>query len=185
MQSRKSVYAGVIVLLMLLTVLVAGCTSTSPSASPSVTATPTPAPQNVTLTVFAAASLSDAFNETAANFEVAHPNVLVTLQFAGTQQLRTQIEQGAYADVLASASTTHMNALINEGMVNNSTNTNFTKNKLSVIVPKSNPANITNVSDLSKSGIKLVICAPSVPCGSYTLQLLNKIGKHDGLRSRL
>lgn len=174
MQTRKSVNVGVIVLLMLLTVLVAGCTSTSPTASPTVIATPTPAPQNVTLTVFAAASLSDAFNETAANYEALHPEVKVDIQFAGTQALRTQIEQGAYADVFAAASTTHMNAVIKEGLINNSTNANFTKNKLSVIVPKSNPANITNVSDLSKSGIKLVICAPSVPCGSYTLQLLNK-----------
>jgi molybdate transport system substrate-binding protein len=153
-------------------VLIAGCTTSSPSASP--TANTAPALQNVTLKVFAAASLSDAFNETATQYKVLHPNVDIKFQFAGTQQIRTQVEQGAYADVFAAASTSHMNALISEGFVNNSTVRNFTQNKLALIVPLSNPANISSLSDLSKPGIKLVICAPSVPCGSYTQQLLNK-----------
>ncbi len=173
MQTRKSVYAGVIVLLMLLTVLVAGCTS-SPTASPTVTATPTPVPQNVTLTVFAAASLSGAFNETIADYEALHPNVNIMPQYAGTQVLVTQVQQGASADVFASASTSYMNTLVKGGYMVNSTVANFTENKLALIVPTSNPANISSLSDLNKSGIKIVICAPSVPCGSYTLQVLNK-----------
>ncbi len=173
MQIRKSVYAGVVVLLMLLTVLVAGCTS-SPTASPTVTATPTPAPQNVTLTVFAAASLSSAFNETITQYETAHPNVNIVPQYAGTQVLVTQVQQGAQADVFASASTSYMNTLVKGGYMVNSSVANFTENKLALIVPTNNPANISSLSDLNKSGIKIVICAPSVPCGSYTLQVLNK-----------
>ncbi len=172
MQNKKSAYAGVIVLLTLLTVLVAGCTTTSPAASP--TATATPAPQNVTLTVLAAASLSGAFNETIAQYEALHPNVNIMPTYAGTQVLKTQVENGAPGDVFASASTSYMNALVSEGYMSNSTVANFTENKLALIVPTNNPANISNLTDLSKSGIKIVICAPSVPCGSYTMQLLNK-----------
>lgn len=171
MQNKRFVIASVVIVL-LLSVLVAGCTTTSPTVSP--TAAPTAIPQKTTLTVFAAASLSDAFNETAAAFEANHTGVDVVLQFAGTQQLRTQVEQGAYADVFASASIPHLTALQDEGYVDNATAKNFTKNKLAIIVPKNNPANIASLSDLSKPGVKLVICAASVPCGSYTLQLLNK-----------
>lgn len=172
MYTKRSKYLGIAIILVLMAVMVAGCTTSSPTPSP--TTSVTPAPQNVTLKVFAAASLSDAFNETAAQYKVLHPNVDIQFQFAGTQQIRTQVEQGAYADVFAAASTSHMNALVNEGFVNNSTVKNFTQNKLALIVPLSNPANISSLSDLNRSGIKLVICAPSVPCGSYTLQLLNK-----------
>lgn len=172
MRYDKSMYAGIVLILILLSVLIAGCTSGSPAASPTPTATP--APQKTQLTVFAAASLSDAFNETAAAYEANHTSVHVVLQFAGTQQLKTQVEQGAYADVFASASASYMTTLKNEGYVNNSTVANFTKNKLAIIVPKGNPANITGISDLAKPGVKLVICAPSVPCGNYTLQVLNK-----------
>jgi molybdate transport system substrate-binding protein len=128
----------------------------------------------VTLTVFAAASLSGAFNETIADYEALHPNVNIVPQYAGTQVLVTQVQQGASADVFASASTSYMKTLVNGGFMANSTVANFTENKLALIVPTSNPANISSLSDLNKSGIKIVICAPSVPCGSYTLQVLNK-----------
>jgi molybdate transport system substrate-binding protein len=173
MHTKKSVYAGVVVLLMLLTVLVAGCTS-SPTASPTVTATPTAVPQNVTLTVFAAASLSGAFNETIADYEALHPNVNIMPTYAGTQVLVTQVQNGAPGDVFASASTSYMNTLVKGGYMVNSSVANFTENKLALIVPTNNPANISGLSDLNKSGVKIVICAPSVPCGSYTLQVLNK-----------
>lgn len=159
---------------MLLTVLVAGCTSTSPVASPTATVAPTAAPQNVTLTVFAAASLSGAFNETIAQYETLHPNVNIVSQYAGTQVLVTQVQQGATPDVFASASTSYMNTLVKGGYMVNSTVANFTENKLALIVPTNNPANISSLSDLNKTGIKVVICAPTVPCGSYTLQVLNK-----------
>ncbi len=170
MTNTRTLYAGILVILSL-SVLVAGCT-TSPSASPTPAATA--ALQKTQLTVFAAASLSDAFNETAAAYEARHPGVDVQFNFAGTQLLKTQVEQGAAADVFASASAAYMTALKNEGYVNNSTAANFTKNKLAIIVPKSNPANITGMSGLAKPGVKLVVCGPSVPCGGYTLQVLNK-----------
>ena len=157
----------------LLAVLVAGCTSPTPTAAP--TAAPTTAPvQKTDLTVFAAASLKDAFNEAEVNFEAAHQDVNVVYNFDGSQALRTQIEQGATADVFASASTSHMNALKNQSLMNNSTIANFANNKLAIIVPKDNPSNITSMSDLAKPGVKIVIGNKDVPVGSYTLQILDK-----------
>src|SRR5208337_1570169 len=172
MYNKRSAYIGVAILLILLTVVIAGCTSSSPSASPTPVAT---APvQQTTLTVFAAASLSDAFNETAAAYEAQHPGVKIVYNFAGTQALVSQVELGASADVFASASPKYMTQLSGEGYINNSTIVNFTNNSLAIIVPVSNPANIVNVTDLAKPGVKIDVGAASVPCGSYTLQLLNK-----------
>ena len=178
MTDRKPVYIASIIILiaLLIAVLVAGCTTPTPTAQ---TATPTVAPtqapvQKTDLTVFAAASLKDAFNETEASFEAIHQDVNVVYNFDGSQALRTQIEQGATADVFASASTSHMNALKNQSLMNNSTITNFANNKLAIIVPKDNPAGITSMSDLSKPGVKIVIGNKDVPVGSYTLQILDK-----------
>jgi molybdate transport system substrate-binding protein len=130
------------------------------------------------VTVFAAASLSGAFNETKAAYEAQHKDVNVVFNFDGSQNLRTQIEQGAKADVFASASTSHMNALKNGSYVNNSTISNFANNKLAVIVPKDNKANITSLSDLSKAGVKIVIGNKDVPVGGYALQIIDKMGNN-------
>ncbi len=89
--------------------------------------------------------------------------------------LQTQIENGAYADIFASASNTQMNALKSKGYMNNSTVNVFAQNKLEVIIPKGNPAYITTMSDLAKQGVKLVIGTQSVPVGNYTLQVLAKM----------
>ncbi len=74
----------------------------------------------------------------------------VAFNFDGSQALRTQLENGAYADVFASANMKQMNAVKNEGLMNNSSIVIFTRNKLSIIVPKDNPAKIVNLSDLAK-----------------------------------
>ena len=74
-----------------------------------------------------------------------------------------------------------MNTLVKGGYMVNSSVANFTENKLALIVPTNNPANISSLSDLNKSGIKIVICAPSVPCGSYTLQVLNKTANNSAM----
>jgi molybdate transport system substrate-binding protein len=177
MYNKKSVYIGLAILVVLLTVLIAGCTSSSPTASPTASgATPTAAPaQTTTLTVFAAASLGDAFNQTATAFEAANPNIAIKYSFAGTGTLVSQVTTGgATPDVFASASVSYMKQLANAGYMNNSTIANFTNNSLAIIVPVSNPANIVNVTDLAKPGVKIDVGAASVPCGSYTLQLLNK-----------
>lgn len=172
MDKNARILTGILICALIMAVLVAGCAA-SPAASPTPTAVP-----KTDLTVFAAASLSSAFNETKAAFEARQGGVNVVFNFDGSQNLRTQIEQGAEADVFASASTSHMNALKNGSFMNNSTIVNFANNKLAVIVPKDNPANITNLSDLAKPGVKIVIGTKDVPVGSYAVQIIEKMGNN-------
>jgi len=136
---------------------------------------PTQTAQGKQLTVFAAASLTDAFTEIGQSYHSNHSDTNVSFNFDGSQILQTQIENGAYADVFASADMGHMNALKNEGYMNNSTVTLFAQNKLEVIVPKDNAAHIASMSDLAKPGLKIVIGTQSVPVGNYTLQVLDKM----------
>ncbi|OPY27185.1 MAG: molybdate ABC transporter periplasmic molybdate-binding protein [Methanocella sp. PtaU1.Bin125] len=173
MSDKKRVSIVVLTSIVLISALiVAGCAS--PTPAPASTPTPTPVPQT-DLTVFAAASLTSAFNEIKPAFEAVQPGASVVYNFDGSQALRTQIEQGASADVFASASASHMNALKNQGLMNNASVVTFTNNKLAVIVPKDNPAQVNNLADLAKPGVKIVIGTKDVPVGSYTLQILDKM----------
>ncbi len=133
-----------------------------------------------TLTVYAAASLTDAFTEMGKAFETAHPGVRVAFNFGGSQNLRTQIEQGAAADVFASANTKEMDTLISEKLVLAGTPKIFLKNQLVVILPKNNPAGITSLKDLAKPGLKLVLAAEEVPAGRYTRQVLDHLNAQLG-----
>lgn len=127
------------------------------------------------LTVFTAASLTGAFGEIGQLYK-NETNIEVAFNFDGSQALRTQIENGAYADVFASANKKQMNAVKNSGLMNNSSIVIFTKNKLSLIVPKDNPAKIGNLSDLAKPGLKIVMGTKDVPVGDYALQIISKLG---------
>ncbi len=127
------------------------------------------------LTVFTAASLTGAFGEIGRMYE-NETGIKVVFNFDGSQALRTQIENGAYADVFASANNKQMNALKNIGLMNNSSISLFANNKLALIVPKENPAGIANLSDLAKPGLKMVIGTKDVPVGDYALQIINKLG---------
>ena len=109
----------------------------------------TPAPEPKTLTVFAAASLTDAFGEIGKAFEAAHPGVTAKFNFGGSQSLRTQIEQGAGADVFASANTKEMDTLVAGQFVAENSAQIFLTNQLVVILPASNPAGLTRLADLS------------------------------------
>jgi molybdate transport system substrate-binding protein len=127
------------------------------------------------LTVFTAASLTGAFSEIGPLYEEM-ANTDVAFNFDGSQNLRTQIENGAYADVFASANTKQMNALKWDQLMNNSSIIIFTKNKLSLIVPKDNPARISNLTDLAKPGLKIIMGTKDVPVGDYALQIINRLG---------
>jgi molybdate transport system substrate-binding protein len=127
------------------------------------------------LTVFTAASLTGAFGEIGQMYE-NETGISVVFNFDGSQALRTQIENGAYADAFASANNKQMNALKSLGLMNNSSVSIFTRNKLSLIVPKDNPAGISNLSDLAKPGVKIVMGTKDVPVGDYALQIINKLG---------
>lgn len=132
-------------------------------------------PAASTLTVFAAASLTDAFNEIGGAFEAMHPGVTVRFSFAGSQNLRTQIEQGAAADVFASANSTEMNALVDGNLVEEGAAQTFVTNQLVVVLPANNPAGISSLSELAKPGLKLVLAAEEVPVGKYARQALDNL----------
>jgi molybdate transport system substrate-binding protein len=157
-----SIATGITVLALL---LVAGCTSSGSS----------PALEKKELTVFAAASLSGAMTDIAKTYEAEHPDTKILLNFDGSQALRTQIEQGAHADLFLSANTKHMTTLQDEGLIVNDSVKVFTKNKLAVLVPKDSRANITGLSDLKTPGIRLVMGTKEVPFGDYTRQVLGKM----------
>jgi len=127
------------------------------------------------LTVFTATSLTGAFSEIGQMYK-NETNISVSFNFDGSQALRAQIENGAYADVFASANQKQMKAAKNDGLMNNSSVVIFTKNKLSFIVPKGNPARIINLSDLAKPGLKIVMGTKDVPVGDYALQIISKLG---------
>jgi len=158
-------------LLMILGVFLAACGGSSPSGSGSSNTTSSASP--VTLNVFAAASLTKSFGAIKAQYTKAHPNVNITYNFNGSQLLAQQIISGAKADVFASADQANMAkvaSLVNNPQV-------FVKNRITVIVPANNPANITSLKDLSRKGIKLVLAAPAVPIGAYALKVLDKLGQ--------
>ena len=137
-----------------------------------------PAQPPKTLTVFAAASLTESLTEIGKQFEAENHNVKVVFNFAGSQQLRAQLEQGAKADVFASANTKEMTtAIISDSLVVSGTQHTFVTNRLAVIVPKSNPGKITSLADLARPGLKLDLADPSVPVGQYALDMLGKMSQ--------
>ncbi|MGH7133001.1 MAG: molybdate ABC transporter substrate-binding protein [Phycisphaerales bacterium] len=129
------------------------------------------------LTVLAAASLADAFREVGAAFEATALSTKVEFSFGGSNQLRTQLENGASGGVFASADRKQMDAAVVSKVVDASTVRVFARNRLALIVPKSNPAGIKSLSDLARPGLKIVVADKAVPVGNYTRQMLAKAGE--------
>ncbi len=121
--------------------------------------------EETTLTVYAAASLTAAFEELAAEFEEEHDGVRVELSLGGSSELATQIQEGAPADVFASADTATMDELVAGGLTGADPEP-FATNTLEIAVPPGNPAGIRTFADLAAPGLALVTCAPEVPCGA-------------------
>jgi molybdate transport system substrate-binding protein len=118
------------------------------------------------LTIFAAASLTDAFAAIEQELEAANPNLSITYNFAGSQALVTQLEEGAQADVFASANVSQMDAALAAGLVAGAP-LPFTHNRLAIVTPADNPADIQSAADLGKDGVLLVLAQPEVPAGRY------------------
>ncbi len=114
--------------------------------------------------VLAASSLTETFTELGDAFEAQHPGSTVTFSFAASSELATQIEQGAPADVFASASPTTM-ALVSDAGDTADEPVTFVRNTLEIAVPAGNPAKITGLSDFSRGDLVIALCAPEVPCG--------------------
>ncbi len=128
-----------------------------------------------TVSVFAAASLTESFKTIGIAFQQLHPAVTLRFNFAGTPTLLTQIEQGAQADVFASADTANMDKLVTEGFAAGTPAT-FAHNKLEIVVAPGNPKAIKTLADLAKAGVIYISEAPTVPAGKYSLQALAKAG---------
>jgi len=137
------------------------------------------APAASTLRVAAAASLADAFGAVARAFEAAHPGTVVRLDLAGSQQLTLQLEQGAAADVFASADPRWMDVVREHGLVSGEPRV-FARNRLVVIVPRDNPAGIERLQDLAKPGVKVVMGAEAVPVGAYGRAVLRNLSRAAG-----
>jgi molybdate transport system substrate-binding protein len=136
-----------------------------------------------TISVFAAASLADSFKALGRSFEEEHPGLTVQLNFAGTPTLVAQIEQGAQADVFASADTVNMDRLDADGLTLGAPAV-FAHNRLEIVVARGNPRGITGLADLARGNVIYITEAPSVPAGRYALQALAKAGVSASPRSQ-
>jgi molybdate transport system substrate-binding protein len=118
-----------------------------------------------TLTVFAAASLTDVFEDLGEQLTADNPDLAVRFTFAGSSGLATQIVQGAPADVFASANEQQMEVVVAEGLADGEPEV-FTSNVLQIAVPAGNPAGVTSLADFTRADLALALCSPEVPCGS-------------------
>ena len=124
------------------------------------------------ITVFAASSLTAAFKEVGTAFTTANPDAKVTFSYDASSALVAQIIQGAPADLFASADTANMDKLTTPAL-NGTEPVIFATNLLQIIVAPGNPKGVTGVADLAKADLKVVVCAPEVPCGKYATQILD------------
>jgi len=135
--------------------------------------------QGGTLTILAASSLIDAFGELGKTFEKQNEGVAVKQSFESSSTLRTQIQQGAPADVFASAATEEMDTAVKDGFVAGEPQV-FVKNREIIMVPKDNPAEITVFRDVANPGVKLALAQKDVPAADYALQILDKANAQYG-----
>ena len=153
------------------------------AASVSGVATPVPAAGDPAailsaegdLTVFAAASLTDAFEAIEAELEAANPALTITYNFGGSQALVTQLMEGAAADVFAAANAAQMTAAAEAGVIAGEPVT-FVRNRLAIVTPAHNPAGIERPADLGNDGIRLVLAQPEVPAGRYAREAVCLMG---------
>ena len=125
--------------------------------------------------VFAATSLKGAFDSIATKFENANPGISVKFNYSGSSTLATQIKQDAPADVFASADEKNMKIVTGDNRASGNP-VEFARNKLEIMVAAGNPMKITSVKDLAKKNVKVAVCDPAVPCGSYSKEIFDKAG---------
>lgn len=136
-------------------------------------------PPSSALTVFAAASLTQAFEDLGALFHRHHPAMTVRFNFAGSQQLAAQLEYGASADIFASADQRWMTRVQRLGLTAGEPVV-FAHNRLVVVLPELNPGGIERLQDLARAGLKLVLAADAVPAGGYSREVLRNLSRRPG-----
>jgi len=161
--------------------LAAAMSIAATACAPAATSVPgDAAPEPVDLTVFAAASLTEAYSEIKTNFEAAHSGVTVIYNFGGSNALAQQLGEGAPADVFASANAKQMEVAVESGRVAPDTAQVFVRNRLVVITPVGSTAGVATLQDLAKPGLKLILAAKDVPVGGYSLDFLDKAAADAG-----
>jgi molybdate transport system substrate-binding protein len=143
--------------------VLAGCGGAGDSAAPAESA----APEARTLTVFAAASLTDVFTELETRFEAENPGADVVLNYGASSDLAQQLVNGGPADVFASANTSTMTTVADAGLLDGTPEV-FARNELQIVTAPGNPEGITGFADLARPDLQVVVCAPQVPCGAAT-----------------
>jgi molybdate transport system substrate-binding protein len=174
-----SVRSGFAALLLVLLVLLGPVSCGGSSASGGQGGSEGGGGQDGTLTVLAASSLTDAFGELEMKFEEQNPGVEVRQSFESSSTLLTQIQQGAPADVFASASEEEMDTATKDGLIEGEPEV-FVKNREVVMVPKDNPAGIESFRDVAKPDVKLVLAEEGVPAADYALEILGKSNEEYG-----
>lgn len=170
----KYCFWGIVLLAVIL--FPTGCSD--PTGNPATENTNSKSPsETIDLMVFASSSLTQSFTELGTVFEAQHPRVKVSFNFQNANTLAQQIEQGAPADVFAAAAERFMENAVGTGRVNQDDVKIFAENRLVVIYPKKNPANIKTLGDLVNPGIKLVAGAKESPIGGYVETFLTKASK--------
>jgi molybdate transport system substrate-binding protein len=149
----------------------------APEATPAAAEVAFPA-DGGTLTIFAAASLTDAFGEFSTTLENENPGLDIVIETGGSQALVTQLQEGASADVLATANTSTMATAVESGLIDGDPVT-FTGNRLVIVAPEDNPAGIASLDDLASDGVNLVLANESVPAGNYARQAICAYGETD------
>jgi molybdate transport system substrate-binding protein len=167
--------------------LIAACGPTA-SPSPTESALPSSLPSAGTsaspvlpaaLTIFGAASLKGALDQLKAGYESGHPGTTLTISTDSSATLRTQIEQGAPADIFLSADVTNPKKLVDGGLADGAA-VDFAGNLLTIVVPTDNPANIASPADFARSGVKIIAAGDDVPITKYAVQAVGLLAKLPG-----
>jgi len=154
--------------------LLAGCSSAAPEPGSSPASSPSEEALTGSITVLAAASLTETFDALGAAFEAEHPGTTVTFSYGGSSSLAQQIVSGAPADVFAAANESTMQTVDDAGLAVDPTI--FATNVLELVVPPGNPGGVTGLADLARPELAIALCDVAVPCGSATQQLLDQEG---------
>jgi molybdate transport system substrate-binding protein len=169
MRVRRRAHPALLILIALVVAAAAGCGADQPA--PRAAGAGTSDTVRGTVTVLAAASLTESFTKIGKDFEAANPGVKVVLSFGASSALAQQVNSGAPADVFASASPTNINQVTGDGEP-----VVFARNQLVIAVPKGDPRNLRTLADLARPGVKVALCAEQVPCGAAARKALETGG---------
>ncbi|WP_165774872.1 molybdate ABC transporter substrate-binding protein [Candidatus Viridilinea mediisalina] len=177
--TTRMLHTNVRLIAMLILVMLVAC-GTPPQVAPPSPAHSEPASSEGLqgeLIVFAAASLTEAFGAIGTKFETLYPGTRVSFNFAGSQQLVAQLQEGAPVDLFASAHMAQMAMAIESGRVTAGTEQIFAHNRLAIVTSAANPAELAQMVDLARPGLRLILADEAVPVGHYSREVLERASK--------